>query len=262
MAPIGIELKRERELRGITLQEIADATKINIRYLKDLEEDRLENLPGTFFLKGIIRSYAKYIGLDENTILNSYYESELHREQETEEEKEEEKEMDPQKTQYTLPTKVKRILFSISLFLVFMAVLTLLYIFIYQKPKTQQIQEAESTQAIQKSVPTPPPETPVVEEEKEMVLDLTFLMETWIQIYADGELVIDGIKIEGEKIQVIAKVELLIHTGNAGGISVILNNKTGNPFGDPGEVKRDISITLENMETFLKQEQEIENAPI
>jgi transcriptional regulator with XRE-family HTH domain len=260
MAPIGIELKRERELRGISLQEIADATKINIRYLRDLEEDKLENLPGTFFLKGIIRSYAKYIGLDENTILNSYYESELHREKETETEEEEE----TQKTQYRLPTKVRRIFFSISLFLIFMAVLTLAYIFIYQKPKTRQVEEAVSTQPIQKSVPTPPPEMPVsvVEEEKEIVLDLAFLMETWIQIYADGERVIDGLKLEGEKVQVIAKEELLIHTGNAGGISVTLNNKSGKPFGESGAVAKDIRITLENMETFIEKEIEKEIVPI
>ncbi len=256
MAPIGTELKRERELRGITLQEIADATKINIRYLRDLEEDRLENLPGTFFLKGIIRSFAKYIGLDEKTILNSYYESELHREQEQEEEEE------IQKIQYTLPIKVKRILYSISLFLALMAVLTLIYLFFYQKPTARQVEETSSTQTIQESVPTPPPEIPVLEEEKELVLELIFLMETWIQIYADGELVIDGLKFEGEKVKVIAKKELLIHTGNAGGILVTLNNKTGKPFGKPGAVARNIRITLENMKSFLEQEKERENVPI
>lgn len=257
MALIGTELKRERELRGITLKEIADATKINIRYLRDLEEDRLENLPGTFFLKGIIRSFAKYIGLDENTILNSYYESELHREQEPEEEKED------QKTQNTLPIKVKRILFAILLFLAFMAVLTLIWIFVInQKPQEQQVEETQSAQPIQKSEPAPPQETQVIEEEKELVLDLTFLNETWVQIFADGELVLEGLKLEGEKAQVIAKSELLINTGNAGGISFTLNNKSGISLGKSGDVRRDIRITLENMETFIKQEQEFENVPM
>ncbi len=251
MAPIGMELKRERELRGITLQEIADATKINIRYLRDLEEDRLDNLPGTFFIKGIIRSFAKYIGLDENTILNSYYESELHREQEKEEQEEE-----SQKTQSTLPIKVKRILYSVSLFLALMAVLTLIYILVNQKPKGRKVEETPSTLTIQETAPAPPPETPILEEEKELILDLTFVMETWIQIYADGELVTEGLKLEGEKVQVIAKEELLIHTGNAGGISFTLNNKIGKPFGESGAVVKNIRITLENMETFIVQEEE------
>ena len=250
MAPIGMELKRERELRGITLQEIADVTKINIRYLRDLEEDRLDNLPGTFFVKGIIRSFAKYIGLDENTILNSYYESEHHREQEQEQEEE------SQITQYTLPIKMKKILISISLFLALMAVLTIIYIFINQKPQGQQVEETPSAPTIQETAPAPPTETPILEEEKELILDLTFVMETWIQIYADGELVIEGLKFEGEKVQVIAKEELLIHTGNAGGFSVTLNNKTVKSFGASGAVVRNIRITLENMETFIEQEEE------
>ncbi len=247
-----MELKRERELRGISLQEISDSTKINIRYLRDLEEDRLDNLPGTFFIKGIIRSFAKYIGLDENTILNSYYESEQLREQEKEEQEEE-----SQKTQYMLPTKTKRILYSISLFLALMAVLTLIwYIFFYQKPQREQVLESPSTQAVQETTSIPSSETQVLEEEKELVIDLVFVMETWIQIYADGEPVIDGLKLEGEKVQVIAKEELLINTGNAGGFSVTLNNKIGRPFGNPGDVKRNIKITLENMETFIEQENE------
>jgi len=252
MASIGTELKRERELRGITLQEIADATKINIRYLRDLEEDRLDNLPGTFFMKGIIRAFAKYIGLDENTILNSYYESELHREQEQEQELVEKS----QKTQNTLPIKVKRILYSILLFFALFVVLTLIaYIFIYQKPQRGQVEETPSAQTIQETAPTLPPETPILEEEKELILNFTFVMETWIQIYADGELVIEGLKLEGEKVQVIAKEEFLIHTGNAGGFSVTLNNKIGKPFGEPGDVVRNIRITLENMEAFIEQEE-------
>ncbi len=247
MAPIGIELKRERELRGITLEEISDATKINIRYLRDLEEDRLDNLPGSFFIKGIIRSFAKYIGLDETIILNSYYESELHREQENKELGEE-----PQKTQYILPLKVKRIFYFISLFLAIMAILTFIWIFVDQKTKERKVEETPSSPAIQETVLTPPIKTQIVEEEKELILDLTFIMETWIKIYADGELVIEGLKLEGEKVQVIAKKELLINTGNAGGISVTLNNKIGKPLGDPGEVKNNIRITHENMESFIE----------
>ncbi|MFC2160489.1 helix-turn-helix domain-containing protein [Acidobacteriota bacterium] len=254
MEPIGTELKRERELRGITLQEIADSTKINIRYLRDLEEDRLENLLGSFFTKGIIRSYAKYIGLDENTILNGYYESELHREEDPEEEEE-----TPQAKQ-TLPIKVKRILYSISLFLAIMTVLTILYIIFYEKPQGQQIEETPSTQTIQEPVFTPPPERTVLEEKMEMVLDLTFIEETWIQIKVDGEMVINGLKLEGEKIQLIAKEFFVITCGNAGGITFTLNNKPGILFGGSGTVFNDLMITLENMETFIKQEEE--NVPI
>jgi hypothetical protein len=144
-----------------------------------------------------------------------------------------------------------------------MAVLTLIWIFVInQKPPGQQVEETQSAQPIQESEPAPPQEIPVIEEEKELVLDLTFLNETWVQIFADGELVLEGLKLEGEKAQVIAKSELLINTGNAGGISFTLNNKTGKSLGESREVRRDIRITLENMETFIEQEQEFENVPM
>jgi len=77
MASLGQELKRERELRGISLKEIADSTKISLRFLRALEDDQLDMLPGKFFTKSIIRSYASYLGLEEETVLNKYHEDTL-----------------------------------------------------------------------------------------------------------------------------------------------------------------------------------------
>ncbi len=72
MASFGEEIKRERELRGISLREISDATKINIRFLEALENNDFEHLPGGQFNKGFIRAYANYIGIDPEKIVNSY----------------------------------------------------------------------------------------------------------------------------------------------------------------------------------------------
>jgi hypothetical protein len=72
MASFGETLKRERELREITLREVSEATKINIRYLEALEANRFENLPGGLFNKGFIRAYAAYIGLDGEAMVTSY----------------------------------------------------------------------------------------------------------------------------------------------------------------------------------------------
>jgi cytoskeletal protein RodZ len=77
MASLGQELKRERELRAVSLTDIANSTKINSRYLRALEEDRWDLLPGVFFIKGVIRAYAKCIGLDENSLVNKYHEEVL-----------------------------------------------------------------------------------------------------------------------------------------------------------------------------------------
>jgi cytoskeletal protein RodZ len=72
MASFGEEIKRERELRGISLREISDATKINMRFLEALENNDFEHLPGGQFNKGFIRAYASYIGIDPEKIVNSY----------------------------------------------------------------------------------------------------------------------------------------------------------------------------------------------
>ena len=72
MASFGESLKRERELREISLRQISEATKINLRYLEALEENRFDALPGGLFNKGFIRAYATYIGIDGEAMVNSY----------------------------------------------------------------------------------------------------------------------------------------------------------------------------------------------
>src|SRR5262245_9407629 len=72
MAKFGESLKRERELREISLREIADATKINLRYLEALEQNRFDSLPGGIFTKGFIKAYAAYIGADGQALLDTY----------------------------------------------------------------------------------------------------------------------------------------------------------------------------------------------
>jgi cytoskeleton protein RodZ len=68
----GERLQRERELRGITLDEIADATKIGKRSLRALEEEDFGTLPGGIFNKGFVRAYAHYLGIDEEQAVTDY----------------------------------------------------------------------------------------------------------------------------------------------------------------------------------------------
>src|SRR3989442_14018856 len=72
MASFGETLKREGELLQISLRRISEATKINIRYLEALEENRFDALPGGLFNKGFIRAYATFIGVDGESMVNSY----------------------------------------------------------------------------------------------------------------------------------------------------------------------------------------------
>src|SRR5678815_6057707 len=68
----GDELRRERELREITLREVAEATKVNIRYLEALERNDFAHLPGGVFNRGFVRAYAQFIGVDPQAMVNAY----------------------------------------------------------------------------------------------------------------------------------------------------------------------------------------------
>jgi transcriptional regulator with XRE-family HTH domain len=74
---VGEFLRRERELRYISLDNLADRTKISRRYLEAIEEGQYDRLPGETFIRGFIRSYAQSVGLDPEETLLRYNQSRL-----------------------------------------------------------------------------------------------------------------------------------------------------------------------------------------
>ena len=68
----GEELRRERVVREIPLEEIAAATKISLRLLTALEKSDLSRLPAPTFTRGFIRAYARHIGIDPEEKVNAY----------------------------------------------------------------------------------------------------------------------------------------------------------------------------------------------
>jgi cytoskeleton protein RodZ len=71
----GEKLKLEREKRAITLEQISLSTKIGMRMLQALEEEKFNQLPGGIFNKGFVRAYAKHVGLDEDQAVADYLEA-------------------------------------------------------------------------------------------------------------------------------------------------------------------------------------------
>jgi cytoskeleton protein RodZ len=70
--PFGEHLKREREMRGVSIAEVAAATRISTRFLEAIESERWDSLPGGVFNRGFIRSIARYLGLDEDSMVAEY----------------------------------------------------------------------------------------------------------------------------------------------------------------------------------------------
>ncbi len=80
MPSFGEDIRRERELRNITLREISEATKISLRYLDALEHNDFRHLPGGVFNKGFVRAYSEFIGVDPEGMVNAYLLEERHQE--------------------------------------------------------------------------------------------------------------------------------------------------------------------------------------
>jgi len=70
---LGARLKREREQRKMTLDEISTSTKIGTRFLIAIEDEQFDQLPGGIFNKGFIKAYARAVGVDEAEAV-AYYE--------------------------------------------------------------------------------------------------------------------------------------------------------------------------------------------
>jgi cytoskeleton protein RodZ len=68
----GQRLRQQREMRGISLDEIAATTKIGTRFLRALEDEQFELLPGGIFNKGYVRAYARHLGIDEDQAVADY----------------------------------------------------------------------------------------------------------------------------------------------------------------------------------------------
>ncbi|MFN7988292.1 MAG: helix-turn-helix domain-containing protein [Thermoanaerobaculia bacterium] len=60
----GEELRRERELREVTREQLADVTKVSVRQIEALEAGRFELLPARVFARGFVLALARHLGLD------------------------------------------------------------------------------------------------------------------------------------------------------------------------------------------------------
>ena len=176
MASLGQDLRRERELRGISLKEISSSTKISLRFLEALEEDRLDIIPGNFFIKAILKSYAKFIGLEEDYVLNKFYEASLELKQS------QESKQTKRKTRPRITKNVKKLMYFIALLIILFTFLFLLYhLFFLKKQATPAIEEPKASTRLQEENELPPSRTePLAElltEEENLTIEISFVEE-------------------------------------------------------------------------------------
>lgn len=281
MESLGKELQKEREARGISLKDISHQTKIGLRHLEAIENDRLDLLPGGFFTRHILKAYLLSIGLNPEEWLPKYDRPELHPPDKellaVRKAASAQKPQQADKVKYYLPSPEKKTgpepeagkrelsLDKIVWITLTVIVLSLFILLIYLSIQTSKknIEARKARQQVQAEVTIPPEEPlpaagtqttephPQPEPVLGLQLELEFNEDCWIQVYADGNLAVDGLKLEGFRIQVRAESELVINLGNAGGVSFKLNGQPGKPFGKRGAVVKNIRITRENLDEFL-----------
>jgi len=69
---LGTLLREAREAKGVTLADVQEATRINSRYLEALEESQYDVLPSEVHVRGYLRNYSRYLGLDPKPLLDRY----------------------------------------------------------------------------------------------------------------------------------------------------------------------------------------------
>lgn len=245
MSSFGETLRRERELRGVSLREIADATKISVRFLQALEKDRLDVLPGGVFRRAFVKQYARHLGLDPERLVAEFVYA--HGDQAPDQ---------PQPRRRREGSNPGTLL----LIAVFagVAVLSLLKAtpprgaaatVVAPAPRAQRLPEA-----------APPIEKAVAAAPEKLVLRLQAQQTCWVELRVDGQAVVSRVMEQGESQTVEAAGEIVLGLGNAGGVTFTVNDLPGRPLGKSGEVKKNIVITKQNLPSFVEESPQLRAA--
>jgi cytoskeleton protein RodZ len=243
----GVELKRERLLREVSLEEISAATKISIRLLTALETGDLARLPAPVFTRGFIRAYSLYLGLDPVEKINTYL-------------SETEPTAEPPAPSAPTPRGGSRFLRgprSTAGTILGGVTAILLVLGLIARPEHRRDNVARLSRAALvepvsfKNVAPSNEPTPLIREDAPpappiptggVTLTLDFDEPSWVEISADGTKVFGGLVAAGTNRRFEARSEFRITLGNAGGVRVSIDGHPAARLGAPGEVVRDVRL--------------------
>jgi len=254
---LGMRLKQERERRGITLEEVALATKISTRFLHAIEAEQFDQLPGGIFNKGFIRAYARHLGLDEEEAITAYLEATGAAVARPSDEDVPQSRLSEQKTAGAgdLPWEV----FAIGLLMVALGFAGWGFYSrerLAKSPAPSQALKSPSSgdsgspsgaqpaeavlqpENVAASSPVPPPAS---HENGAAVgvfsVSIKTNDESWISIAVDGKNLLQDMLLAGTRKTFTAEKSIVIKTGNAGAIDFAFNGEALPRQGEDGEVK-------------------------
>jgi hypothetical protein len=222
---LGGYLKKEREMRNLSLTEVSKSTKVKEHLLKALEENQYEFLPSATYVKGFLLAYARALGLDPNDILLRYDRALQMRSSGG-------PEVEPN---HAISTN-SRLVWVIG-GIVGIGLISAYLLFLHRSSPRGSVPVKPPVEAFPHPVPSSPVSvatTPV--EEKPFSIQVKAVEETWVRLRIDGEPEREMILKPGEAVthQGMKRMELLV--GNAGGIELVHEGNARERFGKSGEV--------------------------
>lgn len=224
--PLGEYLKGEREMKKISLRELAKNTRVREHLLKAIEEDRYDLLPSPIYVRGFLSAYAKYIGIDPHDVLLRY-ERFLKGEPIIRSEPRPERRALWNRTQIWTVAGVIAITLVVSYFL---------HPYLSRPPAEPTSVKPEAKETLPIIPNTQTSGVSSVTEERPFSLELKAVEETWVRIQVNGQPRKEALfkPGEGSSYQAVNRIELMI--GNAGGLDMIFSGRKVEKFGKSGEV--------------------------
>ena len=248
MQTVGEILRSEREKQGLTVKDIETATSIRALYIQAIEEGNYSIAPGEVYLKGFIRNYAAYLGLDSQQMLEIYRQSKNPPAPEPEQSeaadsiktpdrrRESRANRNVQEAKSGQSTSTAKWM-GIALGVAIIAGAGWWYAFAAQKPSNppQQLTPIPAPAPVQPSVSPAAPATPPVKT-KPVVITVKITDDCWAQVFADGKEVYEGLLKSGESRTWEADSAIAVKFGNAGAAEFTHNGRNIGKLGAPGEV--------------------------
>jgi cytoskeletal protein RodZ len=245
LATFGEDLRREREIRGISLKEISDATKISKRFLEQIEKNDYRTLPAPVFTRGFVREYARYLGLNAEEMVSRYnhaaagddrIEKTAHLERLVAPAVESEA-VPPRKKGIPPPyARIDRNL--IAAVVIAVALIGVIWWTIQHKRATAVVDATPAAPVMAPATPPPSPTEAAAQSlDDTLRLDIEVTANSWVVLEADGKVVVNDELKKGDRRTLEAKENFRFRTvGNGAGVALTLNGIRLPQLGGEGEV--------------------------
>lgn len=212
----GAWLRGQREVRGVGLETIAQTSKINIRYLELLEEDRFDLLPASIFVRGFLREYARIVGLDADEVLNFYLSASVGGD------------LGGAAESAARSTPTWPVGRTVAVLVGLAAAVALVVAAIVWLPALNR-DAGEDVETMAPPLTEPAPELLAAEPAPRSALRVTldFRGTSWVDVYADGERTVSELRVQGESLTVAAEEEVRLTLGSVDATAIEVN---GEPF--------------------------------